>query len=199
MSLKVCTIEHMLSNADGMDMARSWFPRVVEERFLESTKDGEIKRAPDPVTMIEGDLTWVNYTDDPQNVVIVVMRAPRTIVATSPSTVVIADAWAWAKGENPIADYPSIMQNTFGGRVQIDRPEAAAKDLLYGRFFLDGDSSQESVNIGTVPPFHTVHLRYLAGVYTPGVWTSPSEFEPRYEAYARWTRLTALASPVVSA
>ena len=32
----------------------------VAEAFLESVKDGEISRSPDPVTMISGDLTWYN-------------------------------------------------------------------------------------------------------------------------------------------
>lgn len=194
-SIKVCTSEYMLSTVAGLDMRRSWFPRVVAEAFLESTKDGKIERSPDPVTMIDGDITWFNNSPDPQFVALQVTRAPRTIVAQNPGTVVIHDAWSSAKGVSPVADYPSVTQDAFGGRAQIDRPEAAAADLLFGRLFLDGDSTQAMVPIGELPPMHSMHFRYVCSVQTPGTLTTPSEFEPRMEAHARWTRLVLLASP----
>lgn len=199
MSIKVCTSEYMLSTVNGLDMRRNWFPAVVAERFLESKKDGQISRSPDPVTMIDGDLTYFNNTPDPVFMTLQVIRAPRSIVAQNPGTVVIHDAWSWAVGRSPTADFPSVIQDTFGGRVQIDRPENAADKLLYGRFFADGDSSQAWVNIGQLESGDSLHFRYLAAVQTPGVWTSPSEFEPRWEAQARWTRLLAFSMPVGSA
>jgi hypothetical protein len=196
MTLKPCTSEYMLSSVRGLGMARNWYPRVVQEAFLESKKDGPIKRAPDPVTMIEGDLTWFNNSTDPQVLVMQIERAPRSIVAQSPATVVIHDAWSWAVGLSPRADYPSVIQDTMGGRFQIDRPSAAAKDLKYGRFFLDMESSQAWAPIGVVDAGESLHFRYLAAVQTPGVWTAATEFEPDWEAQARWTRLRALAGPV---
>lgn len=196
MSIKVCTSEYMLSTVAGIDMRRSWFPRVVTEAFLESTKDGKIERSPDPVTMIDGDLSWFNNSRDPQIVAVQVNRAPRTIVSQNPGTVVIHDAWSVAKGVSPVADYPSVTQDSFGGRAQIDRPEAAAENLLFGRLYIDGDSTQAMVAIGELPPKHSVHFRYVCSVQTPGTWTQPSEFESRMEAHARWTRLVMLASPV---
>lgn len=199
MSVKPCTAEYMLATVDGMDMARTWFPRVVAERFLQSTKDGEITRAPDPVTMIDGDVTFYNNSRDPQIVMVQVHRAPRSILAQNPSTVVIHDSWSWAKGVSPVADYPSITQDAFGGRAQIDRPENAADALKFGRLFIDGESSQAQIPIGELPPKHSLHFRYICAVQTPGTWTAPSEFEPRWEAHARWTRLRVLASPVGSA
>lgn len=195
-SIRVCTAEYMLSTVAGLDMRRTWFPRVVAEAFLESTKDGAIQRAPDPVTMIEGDVTWLNNNPDPQFIAVQITRAPRTIVAQNPGTVVIHDAVSWAKGVSPVADYPSVTQDAVGGRAQIDRPEASAENLLFGRLFVDTDSSQVIVLIGELPPDHSLHFRYVASVQTPGTWTSPSEFESRMEANARWTRLVVLASPV---
>lgn len=199
MSIKVCTSEYMLSTVNGLDMRRNWFPSIVAERFLESKKDGQISRSPDPVTMIEGDLTYFNNTPDPVFITVQVIRAPRSIVAQNPGTVVIHDAWSSAVGKSPTADFPSVIQDAFGGRVQIDRPENAADKLLYGRFFADGDSSQALVNIGQLESGDSLHFRYLAAVQTPGVWTTPSEFEPRWEAQARWTRLLAFSMPVGSA
>ncbi|AER49347.1 hypothetical protein STINGER_32 [Mycobacterium phage Stinger] len=195
-SLKICTGEYMLSDVRGVGVARTWLPNVIAEQFLESTKDGEIKLAPDPVTMIDGDLTWFNNSRDPVHVAVMVHRAPRSIVAQNPATVVIHDAWSHQVGKSPSADYPSVIQDTFGGRLQVDRA-SVAKDLLqFGRFFLDGDDSQTYVDLGEVPAKQSFHFRYLAAVQTPGVWTQPSEFEPRWEAYARWTRLVAIGSPV---
>jgi hypothetical protein len=195
-SVKVCTSEYMLGTVGGLGLSKSWFPRVVAEAFLESTKDGEIKRAPDPVTMIEGDLSWTNNHRDAQDVFVQVLRAPRSVVAQSPGTVVIHDAWSWAVGQAPTADFPSVIQDTFGGKLQFDRPSAAAADLVYCRQFFDCDSSQAWVTVGRVEPQESLHFRYLSAVQTPGVWTSPSEFDARWEANARWTRLLVFATPV---
>ena len=196
--IKVCAAEYMLAVPGAVGMRRNWFPRIVAERFLTSFKDGDIKRCPDPVTMIEGDLTWFNNSPDPQDVFVQVTRAPRSVVAQSPNTVVIHDAWSYAIGVDPTADYPSVMQDTVGGRMQVDRPETVAADLKYGRFFFDFDGSQEWVSVGIVPSMELIHFRYLAAVQTPGVWTLPSEFEPSWEAFSRWARLLCFATPVGS-
>ena len=194
--LRIQTAEYMISDTHGLGVARSWLPRVVDEQFLESTKDGEIKLSPDPVTTITGSLTWYNNTGDPQDILVQVLRAPRNIIAQNPSTVIITDAWTHQKGPRPQADYPSVVQDTFGGRLQIDRPSAAADDVQYGRYFLFGDGSQAYVPIGTVLPEESFHFRYIAAIQTPGVWIDPTgDFTPRWEAYAYWTRLIALASP----
>lgn len=195
-SLKICTSEVMLSDARGTGMALAWYPRIVAEAFLESTKDGPIKLSPDPVTMIDGDLTWYNDSDADQQVWVNVHRAPRSIVAQNPSTVIIHDAWSFQVGESPRADPPSVIQDAFGGRMAIDRGAVAADQLQFGRLFLDGDDSQAFVPLGVVPDRQMFQFRYLAAVQTPGVWTAPSEYEPRWEANARWTRLQALAAPV---
>lgn len=198
MSVKPCTLDFLLSTVDGIGLTRNWFPRIVAEAFLESTKDGEIARSPDPVTMIDGDVNWLNSSSDYQQVFVHVLRAPRSVVAQSPSTVLIHDAWSWAVGASPAADYPSVIQDTFGGKMQYDRPSVAPEDLKYCRQFYDGDSSQALVNVGRVDPMESLHFRYLAAVHTPGVWTAPSEYEPRWEAHARWARLLAFAVPAVS-
>jgi len=198
-SLKLCTAEHMISNTDGLGMSHTWFPRVIAEQFLESTKDGEIKLSPDPVTMIDGDLTWFNNTPDRQQVWVMVHTAPRSIIAQNPATVVIHDAWTHQIGKTPNADFPSVIANTFGGRLQIDRSSAAPDVVKFGRYFLDGDDSQTWVDLGVVPPQQSFHFRYLAAVQTPNVWiipTSDDAGQPRWEAYARWTRLVAFGSPV---
>lgn len=195
MSLRIATSEHMLSTIDGIGMNRNWAPRVVAEAFLESTKDGEIQRAPDPVTMIEGSLSWFNNSNIQQSVSVAVHRGPRSVVSTSPVTVIILDAWSWQVGTTPQAEYPSLDQSQSGGRLQIDRPEVAPADLLFGRYFLDSDDNQEMVNLGIIKPMKSFHFRYLCSVQTPGVWTRPSEFDARYEATAHWARLVALAWP----
>ena len=194
-NLKVCTSELMISDTRGIGLALAWYPRIVSEQFLESTKDGPIKLSPDPVTMIDGDMTWYNDTGSDQRVWVNIHRAPRSIVAQSPSTVAIHDAWSWRVAESPTAEFPSVIQDTFGGRMQIDRASAAPDQLQFGRWYLDGDDSQRHEDLGVVPAGQQFHFRYLAAVQTPGAWAMPSEFEPRWEAYARWTRLQALAFP----
>ncbi|WAB09208.1 hypothetical protein SEA_LITTLEMUNCHKIN_32 [Gordonia phage LittleMunchkin] len=206
MSLKICTAEYMLSDTNGVGMRRGWFPRIVAEAFLGSTKDGEIKRAPDPVPMIEGDLTWFNNSPDPQVVAVQVHRAPRSITTTSPNTVILQDAWTYAVGVSPVADPPTVMQDSTGGRLQLDRAYVAGADLSFGRVFLDTDDSQTLVPVGVVPSMQSLHFRYLCSVQTPGTWTTQGDSDTagaatgggagRHEAQARWTRLIAVASPV---
>lgn len=195
-SLKICTAEYLISDTNGIGVRKSWLPDVVAEQFLESSKDGEIKLSPDPVTMIDGDLTFFNRGKDKRRVAVQVHRAPRSIVAQSPSTVVIHDAWSYQVGESPTADYPSIVADTFGGRMQIDRSSVARDKVQFCRFFLEGDDSIVWQDIGIMEPGDSLHFRYLAAVQTPGVWTNPSEFEPRWEANAYWARLRAWAGPV---
>lgn len=196
MSLKVCTAESMISDVKGINVARSWLPRPVMEQFLQATKDGEVKLSPDPVITINGDMSWFNNTGLAQSITVLVHRAPRNILAQSPSTVTITDAWTHQVGSQPTADFPSVSQDTFGGRFQIDRPSADPANLRYGRFFLYGDDSQVYVPVGVVPPRKMFQFRYIAGIQTPGTWISPAgSFAARWEAFAYWTRLVALASP----
>lgn len=195
MSIKIAASEYLISDTKGFGLSRGFFPRVVAEAFLESTRDGDIKQSPDPVAMIEGDVAWYNNSPGRQAVAVMVHRAPRSIVSQSPSTVVIHDAYSFAIGKNPSAAYPSAFEDAFGGKFQIDRPSVAAEKLLYGRVFIDTDDSQVLVNVGVVPKGQSFHFRYRASVQTPGVWTVPSEFEPRWDVQARWTRLVALATP----
>lgn len=195
MSLKITTSEYMLSSVNGLGMRRCWTPRVVAEAFLESTKDGDIKRAPDPVTMIKGDMAWYNNSDSVQMVAVMVHRAPRSVVSTAPVTVTIQDGWSYATGVAPEADYPSLEQDQCGGKLILDQPEVLPADMLFGRFFLDVDETQTWVEIGSVYPGNSLHFRYLCAVQTPGEWKKPTEFDVRYEAYSRWARLVALAWP----
>lgn len=196
MSLKICAGAYVVSNDRGFGLRRNYFPRIVTEAFLKSTIDGKIERSPDPVTMIEGDLTWHNNTPDPQVIEVQTHRGPRTIVAQSPSTVVIHDANSHRMGRNPAADFPSIIQDMAGARLQINRPSTARDKLLFGRVFLDQDDTTVTEELGVLAPGHSVHFRHLTAVQTPGVWTTASEFEPRWEAHARWVRLRMWARPV---
>jgi hypothetical protein len=196
-NLKICTFEYLLSTTDGLGAAQNWLPRVVKEAFLQATKDGAITISPDPVTTISGDLSWYNNTDDPQDVTVIVHRAPRAVIAQSPNTVIITDAWSsLISPVGTSADYPSVNHDTMGGRLQIDRPSVNPDDALYGRYFLNVDDSQVYVPVGIVQPGWSMNFQYLAAVQTPGTWVTPSQFTNRWEATANWTRLIALASPV---
>lgn len=204
--LKLCTAESMLSNVNGLGMRRAWYPRVITQAFLEADEDkeGEIARAPDPVTMIEGELSWFNNTGVDQWVTVFVHRAPRSIVTSNPITVLLLDGWSWKVGRSPAADRPTMSLDAFGGKQQIDRPSVSPSELKYGRLFLDGDDSQRAVPLGIVRQREAFHFRYLCGVQTPGAWITTSDQDsqassPQFETQAHWTRLIALAAPMVTA
>lgn len=197
MSMKICVGPHMQSTVDGTGLAPSWFPGIVDEVFLESTKDGTIQRAPDPVTMIEGDLYWVNGGKAPVVGSVIVQRAPRTVVSTDPCTVLIQDAWSFQVARSPQADTPSVTQDSAGGKLQTNGSWVAPPDLVYGRFFWEGDASEAVQPVGVIPPGEAVHFRYLAAAHTPGLWISSDEpdADPRFEAFAYWTRLLLFTTP----
>ena len=195
MSMKVCVGPHMMSTVNGTGPAKTWYPQVIKEAFLGSQKDGKIERSPDPVTMIDGELLVTNNNAAPIYVQMLLHRAPRSIVSTNPVTVVIHDAYSWAVGENPQAEYPSVGLDTFGGKLQTDKASTSPDDLDYGVYFLDIDDTQTYIDIGQMDPGDVLHFRYIAAVQTPGVWTEPSDTTPRYEAYAYWARLQCLAVP----
>jgi hypothetical protein len=197
-NLRIMTAEYMISNTAGLGVKTNWLPRVVTQAFLQSTKDGDIQISPDPVDMITGDMTWFNDTGDPQVIWVLVHRAPRAITAQNPCTVIITDGWTSQIGVNPQANSPGVSDDWFGGKLQIDRPATLAADLHYARYFLEGDDLVSYVPVGVVPPTQMFQFRYRAAVQTPGVWTEPTVFQGEYMAYAYWTRLVALASPVGS-
>lgn len=198
-NLKICSFEYMLSTVNGLGVAQDWLPRILKQAFLQSTKDGDVSISPDPVTTIQGDLSWYNNTDDSQYICMMVHRAPRSIVAQSPTTVILTDAWtSLISPVGTAADYPSVDADTMGGRLQIDRPSANPDDLLYGRYFLNMDDSQAYVPVGVVPPEWSFNFQYIAALQTPGIWLEPTQFTGEWMATANWTRLIALGSPVGS-
>lgn len=188
----------MLSDTRGLSPRRTWFPRVVDEAFLTSTKDGTIQRAPDPVTMIDGDIAWTNETGDDQQVSVHILRSSRGIVVSNPSTVILIDAWSWDIGVNPQADFPSVTSDAVGGGLQIDRASVAPDSLQFAQVFIDGDNTQAYADVGVVPDGQVLHFRYMCSVQTPGVWTESTDWTPRFEANARYARLSVVAAPVAA-
>lgn len=197
MSIKVCTSDHIVSTTAGMGMRRSWLPGYLKGSYLLSTKDGEIERSPDPVTMIEGDLSFYNGSGGPREVWVSVQRAPRSIVTTQPATVILQEAYTFDIGVDPSAEEPSVFRDAFGGKMQTDKAATSGKDLKYGRYFLDDLDSLVKVPCGVVPVGQGLHFRYICAVQTPGVWTTPTEEPPRYEANARYVRLIADSLPAM--
>jgi hypothetical protein len=197
-NLKIQTAEYMLSSVAGLGVAQSWLPQVVQQAFLQSVNDGNIQISPDPVTMISGTLNWFNASPDPQVCWVLLHRAPRAIVVQDPCTVIITDGWSFQISDNPIVVSPSVTNDWFGGKLNIDRPSVLAANLTYARYFLQADDSVSYVPIGTVPAGKSLVFSYVAGVQTPGVWTQPSSFQGEYEAFSYWTRLVLMANPVGS-
>jgi hypothetical protein len=193
-SVKVCTAEWMLSDPRGMEFGREWMPRIVSERFLTSGMDGVIERTPDPLPMIEGDLVWTNSTPSDQHLIAVLLRAPRSLVTSSPNTVVMDDAVSWDVGVSPNAPLPAASRSGIGGRMKNTR--ATTKKIAFGRVFMDRDDAVSYYDLGPVYPDRTAHFRYRCLLSTPGEWRTPNQ--NRHEAYARWARLMFLASPMLS-
>lgn len=195
MSVKICTAEYMISDANGFGFARSWFPRIVRERFAVSTRDsGTVDRAPDAIAFIDTDLTWTNDTAEDQHLTLGVHKASRQIITSNPNTVALDDAVTWDVGPSPVAPTPAIVNNGMGARLKTTRNATATLEL--GRMFREDADSIHYEEIGLITPGNSVHVRYRALYTTPGVWRSA--VAPRHEAFARWCRLRLWASPYVT-
>lgn len=193
MSLKICTAEFMVSDAKGFGLSQTWLPRIVAERFVQSTRDGTVARAPDPVPFIDADLAWTNTSTDPQHLTVSVHRASRSLVTSDPNTLVFDDAVSWSVGKSPTAARPAAVDNGIGGRIKRAR---STQNLKFSRLFIDRGDWVSYHDIGPVLPEQSIHFRYMCLFSTPGEWRA--SVQPRYEASARWARLRAFASPMIS-
>lgn len=191
MSIPICSSEWMLSGPRGTGFADGWLPRIVGERFVTSTRDGEVQRAPDPVPFIEAELTWANNTGTDQQVWLGTHRAPRVVIAANPNTYALDDALSWDVAVSPNAPAPFAAENGVGARCQTT--PFSSNQVGYTRLFRGWDDSVRTDEIGTVPAGETVHVRYAALYTTPGSWRAPNQALQVVRAY--WVRLRLFAAP----
>lgn len=190
--ISICVGQHMISAPGKLGLAQSWFPRVVAERMVVSTRDGVVERAPDPIVFIDAEMSWTNSTGTLQHARMNVHRASRQLITSNPNTLALDDGCVWDVGVNPNAPAPTPNRSGNGLRLKMTR--SYQNDLQFARMFTDLDDWSSLEDIGKVYPGETVHFRYRCVFSTPGEWRTA--LQPRHEAYARWVRLRLLASPM---
>lgn len=193
MSLKVCTAEFMISDSTGTGFAQTWLPTMVSERMAVSGRDGPVDRAPDQVPFIDSEILWTNTGDETVHTMMSVHRASRSLVSSSPNTLVLDDAWTFDIGESPSAPLPFGTSNGVGARVKTRR---SYQPLIFTRIFRDFPDWISYVHLGAVDPGDSLHFRYRCLFSTPGEWRTP--VQPRHEAAARWARLRLFTAPWVT-
>ncbi|WP_280420635.1 DUF7172 family protein [Nocardia carnea] len=193
MSLSICASEAMVSGPAGTGFAGGWMPRIVTERFITSTRDGDVQRAPDPVPFIEGEITWTN-TGAAQHVWLYTHRAPRVVISTNPNMYTLDDALSWDVAVSPNAPAPWGSQDGVGARMQVTPPAQA--QILAAREYRGWDDSIRVDEIGTVLEGETVHVRYAANYTTPGSWRVPAAAGAVVRAF--WVRLKLFSAPEVT-
>ncbi len=191
MSIAICTNEWMESTPAGTGFADGWFPAPVAERFVASTKDGDVAQAPDAVPFIDAELTWTNTTGVRVRGRLGTQRAPRQIVASNPNTYILNDAISWDVGMSPNAPTPYAADDGIGSRLQVT--PFAINQVGYGRLFRSWDDSIRYSDVGIVLPGQSVHIRYQAQFSTPGSWRAPSSALQTVRAY--WVRLRLWTRP----
>lgn len=190
MSLRICTAEFMISDSVGTGFSAAWLPTMVAERLATSGKDGDVTQAPDQVEFISSEILWTNATDDPVHAMVSIGRASRSLVTSSPNTLVLDDAWTWDVGLSPTAPTPYGTNSGVGIRWQSKQ---AFDSLIYTRFFRDFPDSTSYQDIGAIDPGDSVHFRYRCLFSTPGGWRTP--VQPLMTAAARYARLRLWTAP----
>lgn len=190
---QICTAEWMVSGASGVGLSSAWLPRLVTERFVPSVRDGAVDRTPDPIPFIDAELSWTNTTGTDQHVNVSVHKASRSLVTSSPNTLVLDDAIAWSVARNPKVPAPVAAISGAGTRLKTTQSRSSA--MKYGRLYTDFDDHIDYVHIGRIAPGYTLQFRYRCLFSTPGEWRAA--LQPKHEAYARWARLRLWASPHV--
>lgn len=185
MSITICASGWVESSPRGTGFADAWFPGVVAERFVTSTKDGGVDVSPDPVPFIDADLTWTNTTDSPVRAWLLTQRAPRRLLGNNPNSYAIDDAISWDVGESPNAAAPYALESGVGARMMTT--PFAVNQIGYGRIFRAWPDSVRNDAIGAVPAGDTVQVRYQALYTTPGTWRAPNQ--PLQTMHAYWVRL----------
>ncbi|WP_458793914.1 DUF7172 family protein [Nocardia nova] len=191
MSISICVNDWMTSSPAGTGFADVWIPGATAERFVTSTKDGDVNQAPDPVPFIDAELTWTNSGDAQQHVRLCTQRAPRQIVASNPNTYILNDAISWDVALSPNAPAPYAADDGIGARLQTT--PFAVNQVGYSRLFRGWPDSVRYSDIGTVPAGQSVHIRYQAQFSTPGQWRAPSQSLQTVRAY--WVRLRVWTRP----
>ncbi|AXQ60066.1 hypothetical protein NTR1_53 [Nocardia phage NTR1] len=190
MSLKVCTAEFMISDSIGTGFSQAWLPFMAAERMATSGKDGNVDRAPDQVPFIDSEILWTNSYDDPVHAMMSIQRAPRSLVTSSPNTLVLDDAWTSDIGLSPSAPTPFGTNSGVGIRFQTRQ---SFNPLIYTRFFRDFPDWTSYVELGAIDPGNTLHFRYRCLYSTPGGWRTP--VQPLMLAQARYARLRLWIAP----
>lgn len=190
MSLRICTAEFIVSDSTGTGFSQAWLPFLAADRMATSGKDGNVDRAPDQVPFIDSEILWTNTYADPVHPMVSIHRAPRSLVTSSPNTLVLDDAWTWDIGLSPAAPTPLGTNSGVGVRFQTRQ---SAYSLVYTRFFRDFPDSVSYVEMDAVDPGQTLHFRYRCLYSTPGGWRTP--VQPLHIAQARWARLRLWIAP----
>jgi hypothetical protein len=191
MSLKICAAENLISDSVGTGFSQSWLPTVAAERFLTSSKDGPVDRAPDQVPFIDGEILYSNPYDTSIHAMMSIHRASRFLLASNPNTLVLDDAWSWNIAVSPAAPLPSGTNAGFGIRQQQNR--TSQTPLIFCRLFADRPDYVSYADLGEIPSGESLHFRYRCLFSTPGNWRGA--IQPRYEANARYTRLRLWTAP----
>lgn len=190
MSLRICSAEFMVSESSGTGFSGAWLPTLAAESFVTSGKDGAVDRSPDQVPFIDAEMLWTNSYDDPVYAMASIGKAPRSIVTSTPNTLVLDDAYSWDIAVSPSAPTPFGANNGSGERVQ-NSPTTIAVGYL--RYFRDFPDAVSYVSLGEVDPGESVHFRYRCLFSTPGNWRAA--VQPLFLAYARYARLRLWVSP----
>lgn len=193
MSMRICVDEYFTSDLSGLSLGESAVGRSVTASRFESAADGELKRSSEPVTMIEGTVSWRNNTGVDQYVVLLLHFAPRKTVTSNPNAVSISDSWGYDVGSSPRVDAPDHLLGDVFARYRLNDWSDAG--FAYGTRFYDFPDRQLWPHIGVVPAGQAVSAIARTQTAIQDPWREPSA--SYFESYAYWLRMQLWAWPDV--
>lgn len=190
MSVRVCTDEHFMSTNALTAFAAGTLPRIAAEQRAESAHDGDIQQLADPVTMIDTTLRWRNSTGLPQQAVVEVDLAPRSLVVSNPNALSINDSFGVLIGAS--TEQPQIQNSLGESLFRARRNDFRAPSMAFQTSFDDQPGGAFTICPGVVPDGQELAFRYVCTVSTPGNWRDPNT--PRMSVKVNYAALNLYTS-----
>ena len=194
----VCLGENIVTDDAGQLWAQPFsVPRLVRDVRALSGGDGPMlpRIALPGKLMIEQRVEWRNDAPLEQQVMVRVIRGPRSLITSNPNALQFRDRWTWAVDAEPQPPITTLINGQFGAAIDIGTNSVAEPQP--GRLWMWADVNAVDEWIPRpLRPGQTIRVWYRCYAWTPPPWSDNANANaPQHEARANWARVQLWAYP----